>query len=120
MNIFTRFFTSYFSKPDSAEEIERELIRREAEIGRTVFGAVPRGVKREFFCLESDTWIWQETVDGVMTNTKYKIKKKEIIKSVNGSQYERVSLKEAERFAQATKTYSERVQRELYDKLSFA
>ncbi len=120
MNIFTRFFTNYFAKPDSPEDIERELIRREAEIGRTVFGLIPKGVKREFFCLESDTWIWQETANGKTTTTKYRIKKKEIIKSVNGSQYERVSLEEARRFAEATKTYSKRVNRELYDKLSFA
>ncbi len=120
MNIFTRFFSNYFAKPDSPQEIERELIRREAEIGRTVFGPVPKGVKREFFCLDRDTWIWQETANGRMRTTKYKIKKSEIIKSVDGSQYERVHLEEAQRFAEATKTYNDRVKRELYDKLSFA
>ncbi len=120
MNLFTRFFTKYFAKPNKAEDIERELIRREAEIGRGVFGPVPKGTKREFFCLDRDTWIWQETANGRMRTTKYKVKKAEIIKSVDGSQYERVSLEEAQRFAAATKTYNERVKRELYDKLSFA
>ena len=120
MNIFTRFFTKFYSKPVTAEEIRSDLIRRESEIGRNVFGPIPDGVRREFFCLDHDTWVWHEQYAGNLQVTKYKIKKHEIIKSVDGGQYERVSIEEARRLALATQTYKTRVQRDLYDKLSFA
>lgn len=120
MNIFTRFFEKFYAKDHNPETIRHQLIKAEAEIGKNVFGPVPKGVNREFFCLDRDTWVWQETVNGRTRVTKYKIKKNEIIKSVDGAQYERVSLEEAKRFANATVTYKNRVKRELYDKLSFA
>lgn len=120
MNIFTRFFTKFYAKPLTADEIRSDLIRRESEIGRHVFGPIPPGVRREFFCLDHDTWVWHEESRGNVQVTRYKLKKREIIKSVNGGQYERVSIEEARRLAQATQTYKTRVQRELYDKLSFA
>lgn len=115
MNIFTQFFTKFFAKPPLPADIERDLIRRESEIGRSIFGPVPRGVKREFFCLDEYTWIWHEEKSGAARVTKYKIKPSEIIKSVNGGQYERLSLEEARRFAQATKTYHQRINKELYN-----
>jgi hypothetical protein len=120
MNIFTRFFTKYFTNPSTPDEIERDLIRRESEIGRTVFGPVPKGVKREFFCLDKATWIWHEEKSGKKTITRYKIKKTEIIKSVNDGHYERVSLEEAKRFTQAVKLYNERVNSQLYSGYALA
>jgi len=38
----------------------RQLMRREAEMGGHVFGPVPEGRRREFFCLDKNTWIWHE------------------------------------------------------------
>jgi hypothetical protein len=120
MNIFTQFFNKFFGKSFNGREIERDLIRGESEIGRTVFGPVPYGVKREFFCLDVNTWIWHEEKDGQKTITRYKIQQNEIIKSINGGHYERLSIEEARRFVTAIKTYKTRVKRDLYQDLSFA
>jgi hypothetical protein len=38
----------------------RKLIRREAKIGGTIFGPVPAGHRREFFCLDEHSWVWHE------------------------------------------------------------
>ena len=40
--------------------IDRELIRREAAIGGTLFGSLPKGGQRQFFCLDEHSWIWYE------------------------------------------------------------
>lgn len=118
MNIFTRFFSKYYDKEVSVEDIDRDLIRRESEIGRNLFGPIPRGTKREFFCLDDTTWIWHEETNGVVKVTRYMIKPTEIVKSVNGGQYERISAKEAENFHTATQMYAERVDKQLYRQLS--
>ena len=39
---------------------ERELIQLESEIGAQLFGEIPKGHRREFFCLDEKTWIWYE------------------------------------------------------------
>ena len=39
---------------------ERDLIRLESEIGAQLFGPLPKGRRREFFCLDASTWIWHE------------------------------------------------------------
>ena len=39
---------------------ERELLALESEIGSELFGEVPKGHRREFFCLDEKTWMWHE------------------------------------------------------------
>lgn len=118
MNIFTRFFLQYFDKQVSEQDIERDLIRRESEIGRTLFGPVPKGTKRDFFCLDENTWIWHEETNNVVKVTRYMIKQTEIVKSINGGQYERISEKEADNFVAAIELYSQKVTESLYRNLS--
>lgn len=47
---------SYLKIPKSLSSTkvvsERELIQRESTIGRELFGPVPEGHRREFFCLD--------------------------------------------------------------------
>ena len=120
MNIFTQFFSEFFSSPVTPQQIEQDFIRRESRVGRSIFGNAPYGVKRDFFCLDAETWIWHEENEKCTKTTKYKIKSTEIIKSVNSGQYERVSLKEAKRFVAATRIYSKRINKEIYDKIALA
>ena len=40
--------------------VEQLLIEREAQIGARLFGPVPAGRWREFFCLDENTWVWHE------------------------------------------------------------
>jgi hypothetical protein len=49
---------------------ERELLQLESEIGAKLFGEVPAGHRREFFCLDEKTWIWhEEWIDPKTKNT---------------------------------------------------
>lgn len=121
MNIFTQFFTRYFNNSNvSVADINRDLIQSESNIGRQIFGNVPKGVRREFFCLDESTWVWHEEAYGDVQVTRYMIKPTEVIKSVNGGNYQRLSLVEAERFSKAVQIYSHRVDRELYGQLASA
>lgn len=118
MNIFTQFFSKYFTGNGiSLEEIERDLIQSESNIGREIFGPVPKGVRREFFCLDETTWVWHEEKYGDVMVTRYIIKPTEIIKSVDGGNYHRLSVLEAERFCKAVQIYSNRINKELYGQL---
>lgn len=95
------------------------LIRHEAKIGGSVFGPVPVGVKREFFCLDENTWIWHEewTENGnrKVRNTRYDVRPDGILKSIDGRSYQHVSHAEAGRLLAAAKLYQKKIREELYD-----
>ena len=104
-------------------ELERSLMRREAQIGGRLFGPVPAGTRREFFCLDDSTWVWHEewidtkTGNRHMTTTRYDVRPDGILKSQNGH-YQTVSKQEAERLLQAAQEYQHRVTRELYSSVA--
>ena len=119
MNIITQFFKKNYSGVNGRfEEIKRDLLRRESKIGGQLFGPVPKGVTREFFCLDRHTWVWVEQWNQggsyKSRTTKYMIRSTEILKSVNGSSYERVSVQEAKNFEKAVNQYVKRVKSEIY------
>ena len=97
----------------------KNLMRHEARIGGTVFGPIPKGRRREFFCLDEHTWVWHEEwtdttgKHNVMT-TRYDVRPDSILKSQNGSHYQPVNIEEAERLAEAAKLYRQKVKQEIY------
>lgn len=98
---------------------DRDLIRLESEIGRRIFGDVPKGRSREFFCLDKDTWVWYEQwrdEDGRSKShtTRYETHPNGILKVQDGGHYTFLEGQELENLALATQTYRERVARELY------
>ncbi len=100
-------------------ELYRSLIRREARLGGEIFGTVPMGGRREFFCLDEHTWIWhEEWVDAAgrrqIRTTRYDIRPTGILKAQNGQGYQRVTYSEAERLRSAVRTYNQRIRSELY------
>jgi len=104
---------------DREADLYRSLIRKEAKIGGEIFGPVPSGRKREFFCLDEYTWIWHE--EWMDTNgsrkiktTHYAIRPTGILKAQDGHTYHHVNLEEAERLLQAAKVYENRIRNELY------
>jgi hypothetical protein len=104
---------------DREAELYRGLLRREAKIGGEIFGAVPSGGKREFFCLDEHTWIWhEEWLDNNnqrrIKTTRYDIRPTGILKAQDGQTYQNVSIEEAERLLQAAKLYEHRIRTELY------
>jgi hypothetical protein len=104
---------------DREAELYRSLIRREAKIGGEIFGSVPQGGRREFFCLDRHTWVWHEewlNADGKrqIRTTRYDVRPTGILKAQDGQGYQRVSRAEAERLRDAVHTYNHRIRNELY------
>lgn len=102
----------------SAEDY-RNLIRSEARIGGTIFGPVPKGHRREFFCLDKHSWVWhEEWIDKMgkrqVKTTRYDVHPDGIVKMQDGVGYRAISPTEAHHLAAAVQIYYERVGRELY------
>lgn len=99
-------------------ELYRNLIRHEAKIGGQLFGPVPKGGRREFFCLDEHTWVWhEEWLDNSgqrqIKTTRYDIRPNGILKSQDGRYYE-LKLEEAKRLLEAAKIYQRRIHNEIY------
>ena len=97
----------------------RQLMRREAELGGQVFGPVPQDRRREFFCLDKNTWIWhEEWSDGQgirqSKTTRYDVRPTGILKAqANGSDHS-VGREEARNLRDAARIYVDRSLGELY------
>lgn len=99
-------------------QLYRNLIRREAQIGGTVFGPVPAGVRREFFCLDEHTWVWHEewkdeNGERHVRTTRYDVRPSGVLKSQNGT-YQHLSTQEAQHLRQAAELYYARVKSQMY------
>jgi len=121
MSVLQKLLSSTKSQrhDDREAELYRSLIRREAKIGGEIFGEVPAGGKREFFCLDENTWIWHEEwldADRVrrIKTTRYDIRPTGILKAQDGQSYQHVTPEEAQRLLQAAKVYEQRMRTELY------
>ena len=115
MNMFVQFFDKFFAKPTvNAQSIEHDLIQYESAIGRQLFGPIPAGTRREFFRLDTKTWVWHEQNKHGARVTRYMVEPTSIVKSVNGGQPEQLSKLEAERFIKTIEIYVHRVNTELY------
>lgn len=98
---------------------DRELLRKESKIGAVLFGPVPKGRRREFFCLDESTWIWHEEwrdEKGVerQSTIRYEIHPNGILKVSDGPRYQFIEGAELENFAQATRVYYEETSKQIY------
>lgn len=107
--------------PTTKKELtEKDLIRMESEIGGTLFGPVSAGNRREFFCLDEHTWIWNEsTVDSKTGKTStfttsYEIRGDQIVKTQDGQPQRYTSLEESRNLVTAMTQYYELIQRRIY------
>ena len=103
---------------DRQADLYRNLIRHEAKIGGTVFGPVPAGVRREFFCLDKHTWVWHEewfdqNGQHQSKTTRYDVRPSGILKA-QGDKYMAVGPEEAVRLRDAAELYYDKIQKELY------
>lgn len=99
----------------------RELIQLESEIGRTLFGPIPKKHRREFFNLDPHTWMWHEewrdaTGARHEMTTKYEIRENGIAKIQPGLQVQWLEGEEFANFQLAVQQYYERVMREVYQR----
>lgn len=95
-------------------QLLRERFRAEAAIGRSLFGPVPDGAIREFFCLNAHTWIWHEGWHDEQGNlrvitTRYDVRPDGIYKYQNSTEPQRLQPEELEHFYASAVAYCERV-----------
>lgn len=99
---------------------ERELLALESEIGAQIFGPVPEGVRREFFCLDEHTWIWHEEKldkkDPAVNTIRYEINQHGVLKVQEGARYSYLEGDELKNFAVAVRMYYEQVARRVYQR----
>jgi hypothetical protein len=98
---------------------ERELIQKESEIGRDLFGPVPKGHRREFFCLDEKTCIWYEEYKDekgktVQSTTRYEIQGDKVMKAQEGARYSFIEGAELKNLLLAIGMYYERVMKGVY------
>lgn len=115
----THDFTRVPKKRPLKTITERDLIRMESEIGAKIFGELPKGHRREFFCLDAATWIWyEEWIDEhrkVHSSTiRYEISENGVLKVQEGARYNYLEGQEYEHFALAVQIYYEQVMRDIY------
>lgn len=101
------------------QDIENRLIRFESGIGKKLFGPIPKGHNRDFFCLDEHTWVWHEDwIDEsgkqVVVSTKYNIRPSGILKSQNGQSYHKIDDSETKHLYHAIKQYAKLVNNEYY------
>ncbi len=99
-------------------EAFRNLMRREAKMGGKLFGPIPAGHRREFFCLDRHTWVWhEEWIDAQGVNhavtTRYDIRPQGILKSQGTNSYQLVRGEELRNFYQAARMFRDNVNAEL-------
>ncbi|MBP6041610.1 hypothetical protein KA529_01170 [Candidatus Saccharibacteria bacterium] len=102
----------------SDDNKRRELIRAEAALGAKLFGEVPAGRSRSFFCLDKNTWIWHEAwVDEsgqkVQVTTRYSVYSNTVIKTQNEVQVP-MDLQELNMLNTAVKAYYPLVASKIY------
>lgn len=98
---------------------DRELLQMESEIGAKLFGPIPEGGHRDFFCLDAKTWIWHEEWlnekgSKEVATTRYEIQKNGVLKIQEGARYSYLDGEELRHLLSATQIYYEKVVREIY------
>jgi len=99
-------------------DIRRNIMRDLARMGGTLFGPLPAGTRREFFCLDEHTWIWHEEwiddkrVQRVRT-TRYDIRPHGIFKAQDGQPYRPLTAEETWRLYTAAWQYQQNMHAKL-------
>jgi hypothetical protein len=99
---------------DRRAKLRRKLMRKEAEIGGRLFGPLPKGHRRQFFCLDEHTWVWYEewpdkNGQHKSVTTRYDVRPNGILKIQDGKAYQRLSREETRNLYRTTQLYRERV-----------
>jgi hypothetical protein len=113
------------TEEDRLADIERRLLKFESSIGKNLFGCIPEGHNRDFFCLDEHNWIWHEDwVDKngkqIVVSTKYNIRPSGVLKSQNGQPYHPTDATETRHLFSAIKQYVKIVSSEYQQILSQA
>lgn len=97
---------------------ERDLLTLESRVGAEIFGPIPEGHRRQFFCLDEETWVWSDISDDEAghheTIIRYEIHDTGILKVLGDHDYTFLGGDELRRFVVAVQMYYERVARDIY------
>jgi hypothetical protein len=117
MNFFSSLIAPKQTDDTRRAEIYKSLIHWEGKVGGQLFGPVSEGGRREFFCLDKNTWVWhEEWVDAFgrhATTTRYDVRSTGIVKSQGDTGYQTLTPQELRNFINAVKLYGQRVLPEL-------
>lgn len=98
-------------------EAYQALLHYAAKLGGGLFGPIPKGNRREFFCLDERTWVWHEEWKDDqgyhVVTTRYDVRPSGVLKSQGANSYQRLSADEERHFLQAAKLYCQNVRAEL-------
>lgn len=108
--------------PNEAERLAKlrnSFLKSEAKVGGKLFGPLPKGHRREFFCLDEHTWVWhEEWLDSnghrQILTTRYDIRSNGILKAQGNQPYRYATTEEALNLYEAAKLYKQRVKQEIY------
>jgi hypothetical protein len=100
-------------------DLHRAILRREAEMGGRLFGRLKEGQRREFFCLDSHSWVWHEEWNDASGNrhiqtTRYDIRPDGVYKAQEGIGYKKLSVEEAKNLLGAIQLYKQHIVEPLY------
>lgn len=101
----------------------KDLLRAAAVIGGRLFGDVPAGHRREFFCLDKNTWIWhEEWLDSLgnrqVQTMRYDVRPDTILKTQDGSSYQKLSASETVNLLTAARNYRDAIRTQLVNQAS--
>lgn len=96
-----------------------DLINAESALGRTLFGPIPAGHRREFFQHRKNVWIWHEgwyDQDGEPREQtiRYEVRPEGVLKKPMGGRYYLITGLELENFRRAVHAYAKLVKEKLY------
>lgn len=116
LDAFKNAINQIYPKRSSAKRLEQELLRREAEIGGSLFGEIPEGHVRSFVVLDEKTIVWleQSAPNGKNMTTRYEIYDNHIIKIQDGQPKVKVNEDESVTLLQAMRWYHYLVSTKLY------
>ncbi len=120
MPVFSKLFSVVTPKTPEEKwnDAYRRAIHEEAKIGGKVFGPIPQGVRREFFCLDERTWVWHEewkdeTGKQHIRTTRYDVRPQGIFKAQNNQSYQPLTPQELHNLREAVRRYRDMVLAEL-------
>ena len=96
-----------------------DLINAEAALGRTLFGPIPEGHRREFFQHKKNVWLWHESwldENGYVKEltVRYEVRPSGVFKRPLGGKYMQLKGAELQNFRQAVHAYGKIVKEKLY------
>lgn len=110
----TRHAVHFRHRPTRAE-----LINAESSLGRTLFGSIPAGHRREFFHDRENVWIWYErwteaNRESRQITVRYEVRPTGVYKKLAAGKYVVLEGAELENFRRAAHAYLYLIKRNLY------